>query len=126
MTNAVAMANKRRGRPKSLEPVKKGHKRKDELKRPSLSVMNPVASWTREEMAAILNLSLPAYDAAYKQRPDKMPPRFRSGHQYHHPVFSYMEWQQQQLAEARAEERKRLASKRDKRTETASATANEA
>ena len=129
MTNAVAMAAKR-GRPKSENPKRK-HKTKAELVRPSFSVMNPTDSWSREQMAAMLNLSLAGYDRAYKERPDQMPPRFRSGHQYHHPAFSFLEWQQQQLVQAKAEteaaRRKSLASKARKRTEPeASATANEA
>jgi hypothetical protein len=129
MTNAVAMANKRGGRPKTEEPKRK--KLKSELVRPILSVMNPTDSWSREQMAAMLNLSLAGYDRAYKERPDQMPPRFRSGHQYHHPAFSFLEWQQQQLVQAKAEteaaRRKSLASKARKRTEPeASATANEA
>jgi hypothetical protein len=59
-----------------------------------------------------------------------MPPRYRSGHQYHHPVAGYLEWEAQQVAETRAKDeaarRKHLASKARKRaSDTASATANE-
>jgi|SRR6516225_8730045 hypothetical protein len=123
MTNAVATANKRRGRPKSSQP-KTRHKRKDELTRPPVTVMSATASWSREQMAAEMGLSLAAYDDRYRRGAD-MPPRYKlpGGSFWRHLIVDYQQWQRQAVAKAAAEaERKHLGTKRDKRAaETATA-----